>query len=71
VKRELRELAIGRTAQRASSAFALGDMGSQTAVRPLVRALGDAEPEVRVAAALAPSEPSADPATSVAAMSGV
>jgi HEAT repeat protein len=51
VKRELRRLAIGRTPQRASSAFTLGDMGSQRAVGPLVRALRDREAEVRVAAA--------------------
>jgi hypothetical protein len=51
VDRELGRLESTRDWRRASAAFTLGDMGSSRAVPAHVRALGDREPEVRVAAA--------------------
>lgn len=51
VERELRRLRARRASQRAAAAFALGDMGSASAVEPLIRALDDRSRDVRSAAA--------------------
>jgi HEAT repeat protein len=51
VRRELRRLTSRRSSRRAAAAFALGDMGSGTAVEPLIAALDDRSRDVRSAAA--------------------
>lgn len=51
VRRELGRLRARRASRRAAAAFALGDMGSDTAVEPLIRALDDRSRDVRSAAA--------------------
>jgi HEAT repeats len=51
VERELRRLRSRRAVHRAAAAFALGDMGSRTAIPPLIAALDDRARDVRAAAA--------------------
>ncbi|MDA0183136.1 HEAT repeat domain-containing protein [Solirubrobacter phytolaccae] len=51
VQRELRRVRSRRSAQRAAAAFALGDMGSDSAIEALIGALDDRARDVRSAAA--------------------
>lgn len=51
VKKELRHLRDFRAPKRATAAFALGDMGGDAAVGPLIEALDDRSRDVRSAAA--------------------
>jgi HEAT repeat protein len=51
VRKELRHLRDFRAAKRATAAFALGDMGSDRAIEPLIGALDDRVRDVRSAAA--------------------
>ena len=51
VQRELERLACPASAKRATAAFALGDMGAETSIAPLIAALDDRVRDVRSAAA--------------------
>lgn len=51
VQHELKRLRARRASRRAAAAFVLGDMGSDAAVEPLIRALDDRSRDVRSAAA--------------------